>query len=233
MKSERASPGSGNMEWMAFIKSLFRVLFCVFVAIPLIIYPLLYVFQERLIFLRAKLHDGGLEWIRKNCPGTEFRITTPDHVALHGWFVNRGGSGRAPLLIYFGGNAEEVSGFLYDAARLDGWSVLLTNYRGYGLSQGSPSESALFRDAVFLYDEFSKRNDVEAENIVAMGRSLGNTGPTTIKASEKDIIQVEPVGLIEKEDGKIAWQTAKVIKLQTDMDEPDELGKIKKLIIKK
>ena len=74
-------------------------------------------------------------------------------------------------LIYFGGNAEDVSrnmpGF---SVAFPNYAIYLLHYPGYGGSPGSPSEQAIFADALALFD------DVRAEhkNIVVVGRSLGS-----------------------------------------------------------
>lgn len=74
-------------------------------------------------------------------------------------------------LIYFGGNAEDVS---YSLATLSNafpeHAIYLLHYRGYGGSSGTPSEAALFADAVALFDEVR----AEHASIVAIGRSLGS-----------------------------------------------------------
>ena len=74
-------------------------------------------------------------------------------------------------LIYFGGNAEDVSrnmpGF---SVAFPNYAIYLLHYPSYGGSPGSPSEQAIFADALALFD------DVRAEhkNIVVVGRSLGS-----------------------------------------------------------
>lgn len=74
-------------------------------------------------------------------------------------------------LIYFGGNAEDVS------RNLPGFSVVfpehalyLMHYRGYGGSSGSPSEEAIARDAMALFDKVY----AEHSQIAVVGRSLGS-----------------------------------------------------------
>jgi len=74
-------------------------------------------------------------------------------------------------LIYFGGNAEDVS---LSTARFSlGFpdsSIYLLHYRGYGGSSGKPSEKALFADALTLFDKVhAKHTDVDV-----VGRSLGS-----------------------------------------------------------
>src|SRR5208282_4058226 len=61
--------------------------------------------------------------------------------------------GGPNAVIYFGGNAEDVSSNLDDFVRtLSGHSIYLVNYPGYGGSTGSPSEDAFFREALVVYD---------------------------------------------------------------------------------
>lgn len=74
-------------------------------------------------------------------------------------------------LIYFGGNAEDVTrnvpGF---AAALADQAAYLLHYRGYGGSSGRPTEAALFADALALFDlVHAKHTQVEV-----VGRSLGS-----------------------------------------------------------
>ena len=81
---------------------------------------------------------------------------------------------RAPLVIYFGGNAEEVTEYAGDAPRTYGdRAVLFVNYRGYGASGGRPGEAALVADGIELFDWARARGDIDGERIAVHGRSLG------------------------------------------------------------
>jgi len=134
----------------------------------------LYFLQDRLIFLRQTVSAERLKHIRDNFPmAEEVTLKTHDGIRLHGWLVNGKNTGRSPLIIYFGGNAEEVSWMLEYKEKISDWSLLLVNYRGYGMSGGKPGEKALLADALLLYDEFSQRDDIDTANIVVLGRSLG------------------------------------------------------------
>ena len=79
----------------------------------------------------------------------------------------------APTLIYFGGNAEEVSCTLADPRWPRAWSIVALNYRGYGASEGAPGERALTADALAIYDAVAARDGIDRNRIVAFGRSLG------------------------------------------------------------
>jgi fermentation-respiration switch protein FrsA (DUF1100 family) len=82
---------------------------------------------------------------------------------------------RHPAVLYFGGNAEEVTASTRDAERRYGRrAVLLVNYRGYGDSGGKPGEKALVADALALHDWAAKRADLDPARLCAHGRSLGS-----------------------------------------------------------
>jgi fermentation-respiration switch protein FrsA (DUF1100 family) len=94
---------------------------------------------------------------------------------------------KPPLIIYFGGNAEEVTAFATDASGLYGErAVLLVNYRGYGASGGKPGEAALVSDAADVYDWASRRMDIDAARIAVHGRSLG-TGVAVQLAAQRPV----------------------------------------------
>jgi pimeloyl-ACP methyl ester carboxylesterase len=83
------------------------------------------------------------------------------------WHFNQG----EDAIIYFGGNAEAIEENVFNFKSVfAGHSVYLVNYRGYGGSSGSPSEQALFEDALAVYDELKSRH----KTIHVMGRSLGS-----------------------------------------------------------
>jgi pimeloyl-ACP methyl ester carboxylesterase len=74
-------------------------------------------------------------------------------------------------LLYFGGNAEDVSYSLPSlSTAFPDYAVYLLHYRGYGGSSGKPSEAALFADALALFDKVR----IEHQDIVVVGRSLGS-----------------------------------------------------------
>lgn len=77
----------------------------------------------------------------------------------------------ADALIYFGGNAEDVSYTLGElAAHFPGFALYLPHYRGYGGSAGEPGEAALTADALALFDHVQQNH----ARIGVIGRSLGS-----------------------------------------------------------
>lgn len=100
-------------------------------------------------------------------------ITTADNLRLQGWLVKSSREPRAPLVIYFGGSGSSSTDIIVPAQQLEGWSVAILSYRGFGLSEGSPTQADVLADATLIYDTLSRRPDIDPDRIVAMGYSLG------------------------------------------------------------
>ena len=158
------------------IVSFLKIAAAVAVGLPLVVY----LAQDSLIFYRQPLSDARRAEIARRFPAaTEVSIPSADGTKLHGWLVKPGMASPASLVLYFGGNAEETSYMLEaigDPTRGDtpGVAWLIFNYRGYGASEGSPSERALVADALTLYDYGSRQAGIDAQRIFAFGRSLGS-----------------------------------------------------------
>jgi pimeloyl-ACP methyl ester carboxylesterase len=130
---------------------------------------LLYIFQGALIFFPQPVPPQNQE------PFAEYALTLAhEGKQLRGWYVPGNVSATRPLVVYYGGNAEEVSGNLWDMARLEAGAYLFMNYRGYGDSEGKPSQQNLCRDALYILDTLADREQIPLNHIVLVGRSLGS-----------------------------------------------------------
>ena len=182
------------------MKSILKRVLIIAVAIYFLLVLLVYFFQDNLLFMPRAITEERAEEIENEYPEVEeVELTTPDGIKLHGWLTDYSEDEENPLLIYFGGNAEEVSWLLEESARFKDHSLLLINYRGYGLSEGSPSEENLFNDAVYIYDYIADLDFVDDEEIILMGRSLG-TGVAVHLAAQRevsDLILVSPYDSIK------------------------------------
>ena len=146
---------------------------------------LMYLMQDQLVFFPQRLPEAHRESIARRLPDTEsVFIDGGEGVRLHAW--HRKAPAGAPLVIYFGGNAEEVSWMLEEVSRrAPGTEWLLVDYRGYGASGGAPTEAALVADALRWHDRFAK----ERKTIYAFGRSLGS-GVAVQLAAERELAGV-------------------------------------------
>jgi pimeloyl-ACP methyl ester carboxylesterase len=97
---------------------------------------------------------------------------------VSGWMIHQA-EGKAPLVLYFGGNGEIASNrILYlvesgDISAFAGCNFAFLDYPGYGLSSGSPGEASLKQMGLDVYDALSAREDVDANRIVLFGFSMG------------------------------------------------------------
>jgi fermentation-respiration switch protein FrsA (DUF1100 family) len=170
------------------IAAALKIAAAVAVGVPLGVYFA----QDRLIFYRQPLEDARRAQIAARFPAArEFELAAADGTRLRGWLVRPSGMPVAPLVLYFGGNAEEVSWMLEligDPGRgaTPGVAWLLVNYRGYGESEGKPSEQALVADARTLYDHVVRLPGMDAQRLFAFGRSLGS-GVAVALAAERPL----------------------------------------------
>ena len=170
-------------------------LLCTALAVFAALCALLYLVQERLIFLPRSLPESTRHALRAHPGVTELEARTTDGTRLHGWLRHEAEEAARPgLVIYFGGNAEEVSGQVLDAGALAPWSLAAFNYRGYGLSEGRPSEAALVADALVAYDRLAAREEVDPARIVVFGRSLGGGVAVQLAAARpvRGVVLVSP-----------------------------------------
>ena len=130
----------------------------------------LYFFQRSLLYYPVPRLNFSAATMTLPANGADLIVST------------RAASG-AKALLYFGGNAEDVSSTLPSiAAAFPEHAIFASHYRGYGGSAGSPSEQALFADALVLYDHVQR----EHPHIEVIGRSLGS-GVAVYLASQRPV----------------------------------------------
>jgi len=128
--------------------------------------------------------DAGLEFEDRT-------LATQDGERIHAWFLPARGEPRGALLLSHGnaGTIEdrlEIARFFVEARV----SVLLYDYRGYGLSSGSPSEEGTYADARAAWKELVEQRGFGPARTLLYGESLGG-GVAVELASE-----VKSAGLI-------------------------------------
>jgi len=114
------------------------------------------------------------DWkLRSGLPLEDVWFSSADGTKLFGWYVEA--SADRPVILWCHGNAGNVINRLDNLGRLlrSAFSVFVFDYRGYGRSQGRPSEEGLYLDAVGAYDYLTRTRMIRPERLILFGRSLG------------------------------------------------------------
>ncbi len=130
---------------------------------------------------------------------------TEDAIRLHGWYFPHPGAPHTILI--FHGNAGNIShrlGWIQMLRELNA-HILIVDYRGYGRSEGKPSEKGLYRDAAACHQWWARERSGDGSRMVLLGKSLGG-------AVAVDLACRVPVdGLILQSTFTTAWDMAKTI----------------------
>jgi fermentation-respiration switch protein FrsA (DUF1100 family) len=96
-----------------------------------------------------------------------------DGVRLSAWYAAK--QGARGVILFFHGNGGNVSHYQASLALFSrlGYSSFTLDYRGYGKSEGAPSEKGTYLDAEASWQYLVRRLDVPPDRIIVYGRSLG------------------------------------------------------------
>lgn len=148
-------------------------------------------FEDRFIYFPTKYPEGAWDVDGHGAASVKVEdvwFQTEDGVRLHGWYCTprRVDAAVQPqkrmTLLWFHGNAGNITsrfGMVERLVELPA-ELFIIDYRGYGRSEGSPSEQGLYADA----------RGISSANIVVFGDSLG--GAVAIDLATR----VEPAGLV-------------------------------------
>lgn len=136
-------------------------------------------FVEKLAFLPEKVDTYppiSEEYI------TEYWLSTSDSLRIHSFYLENSQSDR--LILFFHGNAGNAYSRLAHANKLYdiGFNVLVIDYRGYGKSEGKPSENGLYLDAQSAYDAALNDKGFSNDKIYLYGRSIGSTAAVELSS---------------------------------------------------
>ncbi|MEE9413265.1 MAG: alpha/beta hydrolase [Methylococcales bacterium] len=167
----------------------FQPLMISIVGVYLLLCVLMFVFQDSLIFFPTPVSPNLDDWYTQH--EVEY---THGSIKLQGWFIDRGVSETRPLIVYFGGNAEDISGTMNDFRIRTDLSLLFVPYRGYGKNSGKPSQKTMQEDALVILDQVVQKTVMNSQQIIVVGRSLGS-GLATYVASKrllKGVVLITP-----------------------------------------
>jgi len=145
----------------------------------LLLVVMMYFLQSQMIYFPE---DVGLSF-------EDVTFITEDDVNLHGWFIPNDSN---TTVLYFHGNAGNISGRLQTIQLLHnfGLNVFIFDYRGYGKSEGRPSEQGTYKDAQAAWNYLVRVREIENDNIVVMGRSLGGAVTSWLAVQKKPVATI-------------------------------------------
>ena len=137
----------------------------------LLILGLMFLFQNKLLFMPSSAifqtpQSAGLQ-------AEDLWMTTEDDVRIHGWYFPNESAELVVILSH--GNAGNISGRITIAETLlnSGAAVLMYDYRGYGQSEGKPTEAGLYKDIEAVVHHLKTDKGYDENEMVMYGRSLG------------------------------------------------------------
>lgn len=143
---------------------------------------LIYLAQDRLVYFPLRELDAtpralGLDY-------QDVWITTEDGVRVHGWFVPI--TGAKLTVLHLHGNGGNISHRLERIRQFRdlGVNAFLIDYRGYGKSEGSPSEEGTHRDARAAWRYLTETRNYASARIVLHGESLGGAVATKLATEQ-------------------------------------------------
>jgi uncharacterized protein len=116
-------------------------------------------------------------------------FTTSDNKKINAWFIPR--SGASFTVLFSNGNAGNMSHRLEKISMMNdmGLNVFIFDYRGYGKSEGVPSEQGLYKDINAAYGYLVEHRGISPGDIILYGESIG--GGVVI-----ELARAKPVGAL-------------------------------------
>jgi len=148
----------------------------------LIVLGLMMAMEDSLIYFPSVYPEGY--WNPRGLDFEDARFEAADGTKLHGWYVPA--ANPRAVILFAHGNAGNISHRFEILAELNGLqvSVLIFDYRGYGRSEGSPSEAGVAQDARAARRWLAERAGVSESEIVLLGESLGGGVMVDLAASD-------------------------------------------------
>lgn len=155
------------------------LLLLLIVGLPLVFPGLVSRLAPFMLYYPTRLSEAAAEPGAWGLPAAEEAvIRTADDLKLHAWWVPANaasGARSCGAVVYFHGNAGHLADRAPIAQALSslGFDALLVDYRGYGRSEGKPSEAGLYLDGEAAYAYVLEERRVPAGRVVLAGNSLG------------------------------------------------------------
>lgn len=168
---------------MIYQKPIFLIIYVIiFLFFLFIVYAVyLYFNQSKYVYfptsdIVATPSDSGLFY-------EDLMLKTSDGIKISAWYIHA--ENPKATLLFFHGNGGNIS---YRIEFIEMFyslniSTFIIDYRGYGKSEGSPTEEGTYLDSEAAWDYLVNEKNTDPSSIVIYGKSLG--GPIAARLAEK------------------------------------------------
>ena len=182
-------------------------------------------FEESLIFFPTP-YPGG-DWQPEGVSFEDASFRSADGTRLHGWYAPC--ENPRAVVLFCHGNAGNVTHRGHTLALLNelvGVTVLIFDYRGYGRSEGKPSEAGVLADGRAARAWLAEKAGVKEPDVVLMGRSLGGAVAVDMAAADGTrglVLESSFTSITEMAAHYYPWLPVRAI-LRTKLDSLDKIA---------
>lgn len=143
------------------------------------------IFEARLVFFPDYPNRLAGDWHPHNLAVQDIWLTSADNTKLHAWWIPN--ENAKFTFLAFHGNAGNIADRapIYELLRDAPGNVLAIEYRGYGHSEGKPSEAGIYRDANAGYQYLINVKHIDPHSIISFGQSLGTAVAAHLAAQQQ------------------------------------------------
>jgi uncharacterized protein len=173
--------GTPNASRKPFYRRILSLFLSILLAYLLVL-ALVRIFESRMIFFPNYPSRLDGDWHPRGLNVEDVWLTASDGVKLHAWWIP---DDKARFtFLSFHGNASNIANRAPTYEFLHGThvNVFALEYRGYGRSDGKPSEAGVYRDAEAAYEYLVNSKGIDRKAIISFGQSLGTAVATHLAA---------------------------------------------------
>ncbi|WP_114417290.1 alpha/beta hydrolase [Marinospirillum perlucidum] len=131
-----------------------------------------------------------------NLPYQDVYLQTDRGLQLHGWWLEarlESGQQEEGIIYFLHGNAENISThfFALNWMTKQGWHLFVLDYRGYGLSEGTPDIQGVHQDAYQGLKWAVQESQRRELPLVVVGQSIGGVTALTLMSLAEEAKQVD------------------------------------------
>jgi uncharacterized protein len=203
--------------------SLMRVLYLLIGVYGALVFAV-YLYGDRLVFF-PEAATGGDWTLPKGAE--DVWITPAGGPRLHAWYLKHPKAKHT--IMVFHGNAGNIAGRrkIYEALRDLRVNVLAVDYRGYGKSQGSPTEEGIYADGLAAWEYLVRERKTAPRQIVVLGQSLGSAVATYVAANREcgGVILEAPMTSVKRMAARVLPFPPLGWALRVDMNNLERIGR--------